>query len=275
MEIRGEFFYFNGEIFPVSRNKDFLSEYDNSIYEVLRVSNSTPLFLEDHFNRFENSFHKIGRGFFPDFKELKEILERLIAKNKLQIGNLRIELFLHKNILAAFFIPHHYPDEIMYQTGVKLVTFQIERPNPEVKQSVVNNLIRKEIAEHQKASNAYEILLVNREGLITEGSKSNILMIKDTIIYTPLSEQILNGITRQKVLMLARKLNIEVHEESIELSKLNNFDACFITGTSPKVLPVNSIGAHSFNPQNEIVSLLTKSYNQLIKDYCSGSRNLS
>lgn len=271
METCGELFYFDGIFYQTNQLGEVLVEHHNSIYEVLRVINSTPLFIEDHYNRFENSFRKIGVGFFPSFDEIKSCLQQLIAKNNIDAGNIRIEYLLSdkNNRLAAFFIPHSYPSAITYKSGVKLVTFPIERPNPEVKQSAVNNLVREKISKLQKATDAYEVLLLNNEGQITEGSKSNVFMVRNGIVYTSPPEQVLKGITRQKTILLANNLGINLLEVPIEINALNSFDACFLTGTSPKILPVNSIDSTAFNPSNEVIVTLINAYNKLISSYCS------
>jgi branched-chain amino acid aminotransferase len=75
------------------------------------------------------------------------------------------------------------------------------------------------------------------------------------------------GITRQKTIRLAENLNIQVKETEIELNKLSNYDAAFITGTSPKILPIKKVDQITFIPQNEIVRQLITSYDVLIENY--------
>jgi branched-chain amino acid aminotransferase len=58
-----------------------------------------------------------------------------------------------------------------------------------------------------------------------------------------------------------------VNEREIGFDELQYFDAAFITGTSPKILPIQQIDGFSFNPENQIVRLLMKSYDDLIDKY--------
>lgn len=273
MEIRGSFFIFHGLVYKNQQQNEVLVEHQNSIYEVLRVINSIPIFLEDHYERFENSFKKIGSGNFPTYNDIKEILNQLINRNNISEGNIRIDLFFSDiNKLSAYFIPHYYPSDEVYKKGIKLVSFPVERLDPEVKQTVVNKFVRQQVDKLQKETDAYEILLTNQKGQITEGSKSNIFMVRDKVIYTPPSEQVLKGITRQKTISLANKYGIKLLEKTIELNTLNTFEACFITGTSPKLLPVNSIDSNLFNTNNEEVKTLMNAYNELIHSYCLSHR---
>jgi len=77
----------------------------------------------------------------------------------------------------------------------------------------------------------------------------------------------LPGITRQKTVQLARTLNIQLNEREIGFDELQYFDAAFITGTSPKILPIRQIDGFSFNPENQIVRQLMKSYDDMIEGY--------
>lgn len=269
MEIAGQYFFYDGNYYPTQQLFKVLVEYKNSIYEVLRFEKSVSLFLEDHYMRFENSFTKIVNGDFPALHDLKEISRELFLRNKLENGNLRMELFLTQKSakLGLFIIPHSYPSPEMYLNGVELVTFPIERPNPEIKQSIVNEKVRNTIALLKDSKKAYEVLLINSQGEITEGSKTNIFFIRNSVVYTPPSEQVLKGITRQKVLKIARENQIETIEAFIQLNSINTFDSCFLTGTSPKILPVSKIDTYSFDPQHVILHRLMELYNQSIENY--------
>jgi branched-chain amino acid aminotransferase len=75
------------------------------------------------------------------------------------------------------------------------------------------------------------------------------------------------GITRQKTIQIAHELKITVAEREVDLNEMQHFDAAFITGTSPKILPIQKIDGFSFNPNNEIVRQLMKSYDDLIDGY--------
>ena len=78
---------------------------------------------------------------------------------------------------------------------------------------------------------------------------------------------ILEGITRQKVLCCLNELGFKVMEQAVFKDEIGYFDAAFLTGTSPKVLPIKSIGKQVFNVQNTAVHRLMDSYNQMIQNY--------
>ncbi|MCJ7552942.1 MAG: aminotransferase class IV, partial [Ignavibacteriaceae bacterium] len=90
-------------------------------------------------------------------------------------------------------------------------------------------------------SGAYEAIF-HRDDLITEGSHTNFFAVNKGILYTaPLSNFILEGITREVIIELSMRNNISIVEDYIKLSKLKTFDEFFITGTTTKITPVIQI----------------------------------
>ncbi|MFK8040294.1 MAG: branched-chain amino acid transaminase [Rickettsiaceae bacterium] len=86
-----------------------------------------------------------------------------------------------------------------------------------------------------------DALMLDWQGYVAECTVSNIFFIKDSCIYTPIADSFLNGITRQTVIQLARKIGIEVREVRVSVEDLWSYEECFITGTALEVQPVTSI----------------------------------
>ena len=254
------YFILNGEIKPVS---EFVgSENEGGIYEVIRVEKSIPLFLEDHLLRFYKSAEIAEIPIVYSRQEIEKLLKLLIEKNIVNEGNLLISF---KSCLKIFCIRYKYPDIKDYFNGVKcgILTAERENPNAKVFQTSVRQKANKQISDN----GFYEVLLVNNLRRITEGSRSNIFFVKENQIVTPPGTGVLLGITRQKVIQLIKLLGIDFFEKEILLDELSEFDAIFITGTSPKILPVKQVGRTLFNPQNEILQLLIKQFNLLVDEY--------
>lgn len=255
-----KYFVFNNEIRP---NEVFVpAENEGGIYEVLRVVKGIPLFLNDHLERFFHSAQLAGKVIPYTENQIKEFLGNLILKNEKPEGNVLIS---SKVNLKAFFIPHNYPTNEMYSEGVYCGILKAERDNPNAKvfQTTVRQSADKLLAE----MGFYEVLLIDNLGKITEGSRSNVFFVSGNELLTAPPDKVLLGITRQKTIQLATNLGIQVHESEIDLNELKNYSSAFITGTSPKILPIKKIGQFNFNPQHEIVRLLMKSYNEMIEDY--------
>ena len=111
---------------------------------------------------------------------------------------------------------------------------------PHVKSlNFLNNILAKMEA---KAAGAYEGLLLNHAGAVTEGTTSNIFLVQRGRLRTPsLDCGILEGITRSLVLRLARELSIPSEERVVTADDLFNADECFLTNTTQEILPVREI----------------------------------
>jgi branched-chain amino acid aminotransferase len=118
-----------------------------------------------------------------------------------------------------------------------------------------------------KENNWFEVLLVDGEGSITEGSRSNVFFVKDNDLYCAPLNKVLKGITLLKVLDICDEKGILVHFVNILPPMLSGFDAAFLTGTSPKVLPLCSVGENKFSTVNPVVEKIRKHYNQMIDEY--------
>ena len=249
--------------------EDIIPSDCNRIYEVLRVINGKPLFLEDHFDRFDKSLAEAGIQNPIQFLTVKTILYEVLIRNTTDICNIRYELILENNqtTIAVYEVHFRYPDNREYEKGVNISHFRAERTNPHLKQTNVNNRIREALKAIYRKEKVFEVLLIDHFGNITEGSRSNVFFVKKQTLISPPSESMLEGITRKKVIQLASEKGIKCIEKSIRFEEISSFDACFLTGTSPKVLPVKQIGSLLFDPQNDIIAQLVVGYNLLIEAY--------
>jgi branched-chain amino acid aminotransferase len=86
-----------------------------------------------------------------------------------------------------------------------------------------------------------EVLILNREGWVVEGTADNVFMVRDGVLITPPTYVgILNGITRQVVMSLAKSAGYEVLETNITLFDVYNADEAFLTGTAAEMVPAVS-----------------------------------
>ncbi len=133
-----------------------------------------------------------------------------------------------------------------YQRGVKLAMVSIRRNdrqtlNPRIKSG---NLLNNVLAYMQaKSEGAFEGILCNLAGYVTEATSSNVFLVKKGKLITPsLDAGLLSGVTRGLVLELAASQQIPIEERNVLPDELLLCDECFITSTTKAVLPVNQIG---------------------------------
>jgi branched-chain amino acid aminotransferase len=267
-EAFSRFFIENGEKKSSENFEECLLKEGKSIYEVIRIIDGVPLFLEQHLERLKNSAALIGQRVLLGDMEIRNKIVQLSEMNDVTEGNVKI-VFNYRdkeNRSLFYFIRHSYPSREQYDMGVDTILFHGERTNPNAK--VINVSFRECVERQIKEKNAYEAILVDNLGFITEGSKSNIFIIKGNGVITAPLEAVLPGITRGILLTILKEQNIQVLEEQFHYKDLRSADALFITGTSPKVLPIKRVEAMDFNSSNNtVVKLIMKSYDEKIKDY--------
>jgi branched-chain amino acid aminotransferase len=78
---------------------------------------------------------------------------------------------------------------------------------------------------------------------------------------------VLPGVTRGRIIEIAHKLGIEVEEIEYKCSNIGNLQGMFISGTSPKVLPIKKVNDIKLNPNNIIIKKIKKEYNDEIARY--------
>lgn len=254
----------NGAIISVDTFQN--TEKYNTIYEVLRVMQSKPLFFEDHYSRFEKSLQIAGFNSRLQSKTIFDGIHALINKNKISEGNIWFQLNEHGD-WAIFQIQHSYPLPEVYAKGVKTITVTAEREKAEVKQTSVKHKIEEVINKQHSKRDIHEYVLVNHLGEITEGSSSNLFFIKDDCLYTAPDHYVLKGITRQKIIKLANENNLAIYFDAVKENELSAYDAVFITGTSPKVLPVSQINAVQYKKNNPLLQRIMLLYDNTINEY--------
>ena len=129
--------------------------------------------------------------------------------------------------------------EVMVSSWRKHASSQIPT-NAKTTGLYVNSLLAGEEARR----NGYaEAIVLNKEGKVAEGPGENLFLVRDGELYTPaLSQSILDGITRDTVITLARELGYTVHEHAtISRGELNTADELFFTGSAAEVTPIRKV----------------------------------
>jgi branched-chain amino acid aminotransferase len=259
-------YYYSGK--SMLKTADFSYEPGTGhIYEVIRVLNGVPLFLEDHLERMHESLALVGKASMKSTEEVRNLISLLIKANGTKNGNVKFVVgeSLQDGILL-YMIPHSYPDEMMYENGIATAVLKLERTNPNAK--IVNTSYKEIVAEFIKDKGVHEALLVNREGCITEGSRSNVFFVASDTLLTPPLKDVLGGITRKKIIDLARSSGIPFKETDIQLELVNELQGAFMSGTSPKVLPISRIDRTEIPSSScQIITRLMKLYDAEIDGY--------
>ncbi len=271
-----DFKYFsqNGRILPIEQAVIPLSNIEYSygfgVYESLRVTNGTVYFIKDHIERLMESAKIIGIAHLFDEESIKNSLLNLIKDYKTETFNLKILLIggntKEKAMLNIFCLNPLFPDKKLYRDGAEFITYNYERPFPHAK---TLNMLQSYLAyKKAKESGAYDALLINQNGFITEGTRTNFYTIKDKTIYTPFEKDILFGVMRKATLKVALKNNYKIVEKNIKLEDIKSYDGAFVTSTSAKIIPIKSIDENNLNIPDSLRELM-----KLLNDFltnCGG-----
>ena len=259
-ECYGKKFILNGILQPAEMFDKSLVYEGDSIYEVLRMIKGNPIFFPDHMERLAMSAKLQKKEVLADMSALRKDIISLTRSDKKLEANLKIVFNYNNNITnyLLYFIEPIYPSENQYQKGVKGILFFAERKDPESK--VINHRLRSSISHKLILESGYEAVLVNKNNLITEGSRSNIFFLKEGTLITAPDNVILNGITRKHILEICTENNVKVEFDCANASELKEYDAVFMTGTSPIVLPFYCIDNYFFNVKNPLIEKLRKLY---------------
>ena len=262
----GKKYILDGKLIDVNTQSENIKIKNSTVvYEVFTWENDSAIFFDEHYNRFLDSIEskKLESLNIPSRNYLLAKVLELASANNFNKNNIRIDLIFTENILqhyAVYFVKSIYPTQEQYKKGVEVGLCFGERENPKAK--IANSTIRDKANKKIKDENLFEVLLVNHSKVIAEGSRSNIFFVKENRIYTPKSKNILSGITRQKVLEIANKFNVETVETDILLSDLSSYESAFLTSTSMVVLPICCVDDIEFCVGNKIVNKL---YSEFIK----------
>ncbi|QOR33973.1 aminotransferase class IV family protein [Clostridium sp. 'deep sea'] len=261
----------DGEVYSTADESIVKSMNKKSVYEVIRAIDAVPLFFEEHIDRLYKSAEIINIKLCLTKQKIKQLMAKLMSVNNEFNSNIKLLFSEDGASYFLYFMHTFYPSQEMYKKGIHTVLYDVVRYNPNAK--VNDYQLRKHIKEYRLERAAFEALLVNKHKNVTEGSRSNIFFVKDKTLYTAPNRKVLIGITRNKVIEHAKKLNIKVIERDISTRELMSFEGVFMTSTSNDILPITSIDDLLFESvQNTTIELLQNAYLNGIKEYVKGNK---
>jgi D-alanine transaminase len=222
--------------------------FGDGVYEVLRSYNGKISAIDDHFTRFNNSLDAIGIV-GVEIDKIKQIV--LHAFDQADIPNARIYFHItrgsaprshtwSKDIKPNFFMTiTHLPDDTKSKkNGVSVSSFPDWRwKRCDIKSlNLLANILARQDAEKKGCD---EAILVDDQGLITEGAGSSFLAIfSDTLQTAPLTANVLPSITRKYIIKAAEEIGMNIIEESMTPDKARSADELLLAVTTKDIIPV-------------------------------------
>jgi branched-chain amino acid aminotransferase len=169
--------------------------------------------------------------------------------------------------IAAWDWPSYFDAETKAK-GIRLEWAKWCRPDPLTAPSAAKAAglymictLSKTAAEKRGYADA---MMLDWRGYVAEATGANVFFVKDGVLHTPSVEHILDGITRQTVIEIAKAKGIEVVVRDIRPEELSDFSECFLTGTAVEVTPVAEVGDYRFTPGALSLDLM-ETYGKLVR----------
>ena len=252
----------NGRVFSPEEAK--ISVFDrgflfgDSIYEVARTYEGIPFLLQDHLDRLWKSASRLEMPLLYDQDQISAEVNKTLAELGVEESYFRIvitrgegdisldpgeEIKNNLIIIAQEHLP--YPTW-WYEKGVHVVITNVirvskESVDPNVKSgNYLNNVMAFMQARREKA---FDSIMLNSNGFVTQGTTSNIWIVKNNTIKTPpLQAGILEGITRKTLLQLAKTDDdLAIEQVNFTAEELINADECFMTSTMKEIVPITQV----------------------------------
>ncbi|MBI4906354.1 MAG: branched-chain amino acid transaminase [Acidobacteria bacterium] len=261
--------YFNGRYVPVSEAKVSILthalHYGTGVFEGIRgyaAKEHNDLFLfrpDDHYHRWKQNCSLLRMGLTQTPAELTAITLELIRRNEFD-SDIYVRPLCYKSsprigvhaddqfAIAIIALPFGVYLESSEGVHAGVVSWRRVEDNAipargKICGAYVNSVLASDDA---RRAGFDEAVFLNEAGHVVEGSSSNIFIVRNHKLLTPPpSDNILEGITRETVMELARnELGLTVEERSIDRSELYIADEAFFTGTAVEVAPIVKVDFH-------------------------------
>ena len=253
--------------------------YGSCVFEGIRIYNGKIFKLDEHIERLFKSAELLDLKIPYDISEIKNVTSQITKKQNVNNGYIRpvawrgsekmaisaTDASTHVAIAAWSWPSYFSPEKIL--EGIRLTTSKWVRPAPNsapTDSKAAGLYMICSLSKHDAEREGFDdALMLDYRGFIAEATGANIFFIKDKKLYTPIPDCFLNGITRQTVIDIAKKMNIDVEENHYKPEFLKDCEEVFLTGTAVEITPVNSIDNLFFNV-GETTKLLIDEFNKTV-----------
>ena len=249
--------------------------YASSVFEGERAYGGVIFKLREHTERLFRSAEIMDMQIPYSVDEINEACSQLLLRQNLKDAYVRPVAWRGSemmgvsaqstkvNVAIAIWEWPSYFDAEQRLKGIRLDLSKWRRPDPQTAPShakAAGLYMICTLSKHQAEKKGYaDAMMLDYRGQVAEATGANVFFVKDGELHTPTPDCFLDGITRQTVIKLARKRQINVIERAIMPDEMAGFEQCFIVGTAAEVTPVSEIGPYSFTV-GDITTTLMNDY---------------
>ncbi len=255
--------YLNGDYVPDHEAKisifDRAVNFGDAVYDVAGVLDGKLIDLEHHMQRYFSSLQKLSIESPLSRDEILQAFRHLVELNHLDEGLVYVQVTrgvaerdfvwpegIKPNVFM-FTQAKHSEENEAGRNGIKLASaVDIRWARRDIKS--VNLLGQVLVKQAAHEAGAYEALMVDGEGYVTECGSTSFFMVQHNEILTrPLCNDILPGVTRRAILALCAEKGFKLNETRFTLEQARNADEAFVSAASSFILPVVKIDDHQLS----------------------------
>ncbi|MEK9159395.1 MAG: aminotransferase class IV [Patescibacteria group bacterium] len=255
--------------------------YGDGFYDTMRTYHGQVLELELHLKRLFHSAQVMNIELPWTEKQLRNWIQGTADRNKAKSARVRItvsrgcntfDFTCTKDPMAVVTCEPLVLNPKDYSEGVSVVTMKLHRVLPQIKTVGLTHMVVAYKDLFPKG--IYEALMVSNNGNIPEGASTNLMIVKNGKLITPKSGM-LPGLTRKRVMILAKKLGIRVIQKNFKLATLKSADEIFLTNRPREVIPVTRLNGKKVGKgkPGTLTKQLMAAYQQYIQDYFASTKD--
>lgn len=277
-----DFVWFNGEFKKTDEAVvsvlNHSLHYGGAAFEGIRAYNGKIFKIKEHFLRLFHSANTLGIKIQYSLEELCDIAYKTLEKNNLEDAYIRpfvfkstdtlkinVKNFETSVIIAAWELKKYFQCD--KKKGISIGFSKFKKPSFSdflPWSSKISGLYAlNQISKNNCDESFDDVLVFDDRGFLTELTTSNIFLVKNNVLLTPIADCFLNGITRQTVIQIANENQIECRECRLTKDDLLDADEVFATGTAVEIVPIVAINNLKFFNENEL--MMTNMMQELYK----------
>ncbi len=285
--------FIKDKLYPRSEAK--VSVFDSSVqggdavWEGLRVYPEGIVCLDKHLTRLHESAKTLAFADIPSKEFINKAIKQTLDANEMKDDtHIRLTLTrgekitsgmdprLNQNGCCLIVLAEWKPLVYDNDHGIKVISTSQRRNSPQFLDSKIhhNNLLNNIIAKIQANVAGKDAgLMLDDRGFVAELNDSNLFIVKNGKVFTPFGHACLPGITRNSVIEICQKSNIEISEADITLSQFYNADGVFATGTMGELTPIVEIDGRSISKEDGLQKKIIELFSKRVRGLCEKINN--
>ena len=251
--------------------------YASCVFEGIRIYNGKIFKLNEHIQRLYKSAEILDLKIPFQLNDICLHVKDVVKKQNVKNGYIRPVVWRGSEMMAisaekastniaiaCWEWPSYFsPDKLLQ--GINLSVAEWTRPSPQsapTDSKAAGLYMICSLSKHKAEKAGFDdALMLDYRGYIAEATGANIFFVNNGELFTPKPDCFLNGITRQTVIKIARRIKIKVTEDHFKIDFVSNCSEAFLTGTAVEITPINSINNYKFK-ERTITKKLIDEFNK-------------